>query len=278
MNNRDNRKIEAIIKKNPFTSAPKIAAELKESLDKSVSADTVRRAIKKAGYNARTARKKPFVNKINRKKRIDFANEYKNKTNEFWDKVIFSDESKYNIFGSDGRHLVWRKNLEELNPKNTRKTVKHGGGGVMVWGCMSAAGVGNLMIIDEIMNKTVYLNILKNNLNQSAEKLKIRNDYYFQQDNDPKHTAADVKMWIAYNTPHMLITPPQSPDMNPIEHLWDHLEKRLRCHHISNKNQLKDLLLSEWLQISSEYTKKLVYSMPNRLNEVIRLKGYPTKY
>ena len=87
---------------------------------------------KKAGYNARTARKKPFVNKINRKKRIDFANEYKNKTNEFWDKVIFSDESKYNIFGSDGRHLVWRKNLEELNPKNTRKTVKHGGGGVMV--------------------------------------------------------------------------------------------------------------------------------------------------
>ena len=247
-------------------------------MDRSVSADTVRRAIKKAGYNARTARKKPFVNKINRKKRIDFANEYKNKTNEFWDKVIFSDESKYNIFGSDGRHLVWRKNLEELNPKNTRKTVKHGGGGVMVWGCMSAAGVGNLMIIDEIMNKTVYLNILKNNLNQSAEKLKIRNDYYFQQDNDPKHTAADVKMWIAYNTPHMLITPPQSPDMNPIEHLWDHLEKRLRCHHISNKNQLKDLLLSEWLQISSEYTKKLVYSMPNRLNEVIRLKGYPTKY
>ena len=78
-------------------------------MDKSVSADTVRRAIKKAGYNARTARKMPFLNKINRKKRIDFANEYKNKTNEFWDKVIFSDESKYNIFGSDGRHLVWRK-------------------------------------------------------------------------------------------------------------------------------------------------------------------------
>ena len=81
---------------------------------------------------------------------------------------------------------------------------------------------------------------------------------------------------IAIITIAMLITPPQSPDMNPIEHLWDQLEKR--CHHISNKNQLKDLLLSEWLQISSEYTKKLVYSMPNRLNEVIRLKGYPSKY
>lgn len=188
------------------------------------------------------------------------------------------DESKYNIFGSDGRALVWRKKNEELNPKNTRKTVKHGGGGVMVWGCMSAAGVGNLAFIEEIMNKTVYLNILKNNLNQSAEKLDIRRDYYFQQDNDPKHTAADVKMWLAYNTPHMLNTPPQSPDMNPIENLWDHLEKRLRNHTISNKNQLKTLLMTEWQQISPDYTKKLVYSMPSRLNEVLRLKGYPTKY
>lgn len=250
---------------------------MKESLRKDVSSDTVRRCINRAGFNARTARKKPHVSETNRKKRMDFATEYKNKTNEFWEKVIFSDESKYNIFGSDGRALVWRKKGEELNPKNTRKTVKHGGGGVMVWGCMSAGGVGNLVFIEETMNKTVYMNILRENLNQSAEKLNIRHNYYFQQDNDPKHTAADVKMWIAYNTPHMLKTPPQSPDLNPIEHLWDHLEKRIRNHTISNKAQLKEILLTEWGKISEDYTKKLVYSMPTRLNEVLRLKGYPTK-
>lgn len=210
LNNREERKIEAIIKKDPFTSAPKTATELKESFGKNVSADTVRRCIKKAGYNARTARKKPHVSETNRKKRTDFATEYKNKTNEFWEKVIFSDESKFNIFGSDGRVLVWRKKCEELNPKNTRKTVKHGGGGVMVWGCMPAAGVGNLVFIEEIMNKTVYMNILKENLNQSADKLNIRGDYYFQQDNDSKHPAADVKMWIAYNTPHTYAKNPSS--------------------------------------------------------------------
>lgn len=77
------------------------------------------------------------------------------------------------------------KKGEELNPKNTRKTVMHRGGGVIVWGCMSATGVGNLLFIGEIMNKTVYMNILKQNLNQSAEKLNIRDNYYFQQDNDP---------------------------------------------------------------------------------------------
>lgn len=101
-----NEKLNVFLKKDPFTSSPKIAADLKESFGKAISTDTVRRYIKKYGFNARTARKKPLVNKTNRKKRVDFANDYKNKTNEFWDKVIFSDESKFNIFWSDGRSLV----------------------------------------------------------------------------------------------------------------------------------------------------------------------------
>lgn len=88
--------------------------------------------------------------------------------------------------------VIWYAEKIEKNGL-INNSMKHGRGGVMVWGCMSAAGVGNLVIIEEIMNKTVYLNILKNNLNQSAEKFKIRNDYYFQQDNDPKHTDLDAK-------------------------------------------------------------------------------------
>ncbi|GFV27729.1 transposable element Tc1 transposase [Trichonephila clavipes] len=61
----------------------------------------------------------------------------------FWKKVIFSDESKFNIFGSDGRRTVWRKPNTALDPKNLRPTVKHGGVSVMVWGCMASNGVGN---------------------------------------------------------------------------------------------------------------------------------------
>lgn len=141
---------------------------------------------------------------------------------------------------------------------------------------MSSSGVGNLTIIDGIMNKEVYLNILKQNLQQSAEKLGIVDTYHFQQDNDPKHTATNVKLWIAYNTPHMLVTPPQN--LNPIEHLWDVLEKRLRKHNITSKTHLKELPVSEWQLIGSDVTRKLVNSMPNRLKEVIRLKGFPTKY
>lgn len=183
---------------------------------------------------------------------------------------------KFNIYKFDGRVLVWRKvGTEQIH---IQSTVKHGGGSVMVWGCMAAGGVGELVFIDGVMKKEQYLEILRNNLKKSAENLNLSGRYYFQQDNDPKHTAEIVKHWILYNTPHTLKTPPQSPDLNPIEHLWDVLDKRIRKHHINSQNQLKSVLLDEWTTITEETTQKLVHSRPNRLKAVIKQKGYQTKY
>lgn len=81
--------------------------------------------------------------------------------------------------GSDGKSFVWRKLNNELDPKNLRGTVKHGGGHIMVWGYMSSAGIGNLVSIEEAMDKTVYLNLLKNYLLQSTKKICIRNKFNF---------------------------------------------------------------------------------------------------
>ena len=101
--------------------------------------------------------------------------------------------------------------------------VKHGRGSFLVWGCMSAAGVGNLVFIDGNMDLHVYLNILKNNLEESAHKLRLTESFIIQQDNDPKHTAKHVKEWLIFKIANQLHTPPQSPDLNPIKHLWDKL-------------------------------------------------------
>ena len=75
---------------------------------------------------------------------MTFVKTYIDKENSFWDKVIFSDESKFNIFGSDGQNYMWRKPNTELAIRHLHQTVKHGGGSVMVCGCMTASGKGNI--------------------------------------------------------------------------------------------------------------------------------------
>ncbi|GFV63279.1 hypothetical protein TNCV_1520981 [Trichonephila clavipes] len=87
-----------------------------------------------AGYHGRVAHKKPRISAVYRQKRLDFANEHVNKPPQFWEKVLFSDESKFFIFGIKGRKLVWRKQGTTLEKGNLVRTIKHGGGGVMVWG------------------------------------------------------------------------------------------------------------------------------------------------
>ncbi|GFY31304.1 transposable element Tcb2 transposase [Trichonephila clavipes] len=156
---------------------------------------------------------------------LSFAKERISKPESFWNTVIFSDESKFNPYRSDGQYKVWRQVGKELDPKNTIKMVKYGGGSVLFWGCMSAGGVGELVFIDGIMDKMVYLEILKNNLQKSAVNVGLGSNLIFQQDNDPKHTAKIVKLYLLYHCNKKLYTPPQSPDLNVIENLWSQLEK-----------------------------------------------------
>ncbi|GBN98448.1 Transposable element Tc1 transposase [Araneus ventricosus] len=164
----------------------------------------------------------------------------------FWESVIFVDESKFNIFGSDERITVWRKPHKELNPKNLLPTVKRGGGGKMVWGCFAASDMGTLVFIENNMDQYKYINILKENLKIPTQTLGIQNTFKLYQDNDPKHTALNVRLWLLYNCRKVIKTPLYSPDLNPIENVWHELEKRTRKHDISSKEQLKSVLIEEW--------------------------------
>lgn len=274
----DKRAIIQRVKKNPRESAVKIAGELTTTTGKRVSASTVRRALYESGLHGRVPRKKPFISKKNQLKRLEFVKKYENKDNDFWKSCLFSDESKFEIFGQKRAQKIWRGKNMAYTEQNVVKTVKHGGGSVMVWGCMAASGVGNLTFIDSTMNSKDYLNILKKNLQPSTEKLCLGSSWIFQQDNDPKHTAKIVKEWLLNRTPKQLDHPPQSPDLNPIEHLWEHLDRQIRKKDVTTKESLKLALKEEWDNIPSEVTKKLVESMPQRIAAVKKAKGKQTKY
>ncbi len=230
------------------------------------------------GLFGRVARKKPYINKVNRVKRLKYAKEMLEKPFDFWDTVVWSDESKFNLFGSDGKIMVWRSRDEEFDPKCTVPTVKHGGGSVMVWGCFTKKGVGKLCILDRTMDRFYNRQILEGNLLPSIQQLGLGTNFTFMHDNDPKHTSALVKDWLRNNGVQVLQWPSSSPDLNPIEHLWDVLEDRLKKHYPTNKTELALRLVEEWNKIEMSVLAKLVGSVPSRLNECIKMKGYLTRY
>lgn len=146
----------------------------------------------------------------------------------------------------------------------------------MVWGSMSWNGVGQLEFIDGIMNKELPIKILDENLRQSVRKLRMGRRFIFQQDGDPKHTAKIVTKWFNENKVKVLDWVGQSPDLNPIEHLWSHLKRRIAARKPSNLKDLKTIIVDEWNQIGPEVTQKLVESMPRRIQAVIEAKGGST--
>ena len=157
-------------------------------------------------------------------------------------------------------------------------TVKHGGDNIMVWGCMAASGVGKLAFIDQRMDQYLYKSILQDNLSSSAEIVGLKENFIFQHDNDPKHTAHLVVEYLKVSGFKMLEWVAQSPDLNPIEHLWAHVEKKLKDRRISKKADLKTLISSFWSEIGSDITRNLVNSMRRRCLAVIQSNGGPTRY
>ncbi len=165
-------------------SAASIAAEVEVVGRQPVSAQTIRRTLHQIGLHGCHPRGKPFLKMMHKKARKQFAEYKQTKDMDYWNYVLWSDETKINLFGSDGVKHVWRQSVEEYKDKCVLPTVKHGGGSVMVWGCMSAAGT---VFIEGTMNANMYSDILKQSIIPSLRRLGHR--AVFQHDNDPKHTS-----------------------------------------------------------------------------------------
>ena len=262
---------------DPSKPATEITAEINKELDYNLSVSTVKRRLKAAGLNARRPSRKPFISAKNRKARLEFAKSHLHWTHKEWQKILWSDESKYNLFSSDGIKFIRRPENKRNHIKYQVPTIKHGGGNVMVWGCFSRDGVGPLVRINDKMDAKLYLSIISTHMLPHA-KSKMPRGWSFQQDNDPKHRSLLVKEFIKAKKIRDIEWPSQSPDLNPIEHLWEVLDRAVRQDSYKNKDEFFEKLREHWAQIPITALIKLVDSMPARCAAVIAAKGYPTKY
>ncbi|DAZ95367.1 TPA: hypothetical protein N0F65_002161 [Lagenidium giganteum] len=115
------------------TSSAKLSQMLRGHHQIVVSTEAVRQILHRAGLNGRAARKKPFISRVNKKKRLTYAMELKDWTLSQWKNVLFTGESKFNVGTSDGHVYVWRRVGEELNSQCLVPTFKTGVKGIMVW-------------------------------------------------------------------------------------------------------------------------------------------------
>ena len=100
----------------------------------------------------------------------------------------------------------------------------------------------------------------------------------FQHDNAPWHTAKAVIEWANKNNLKILDWPGNSPDMNPIENIWDYIQRKIDDCHFKTKDDLYDKDKEEWKSLPKSYIENLIDSMPRRIDTVIKAKGGSTRY
>ena len=153
----------------------------------------------------------------------------------------------------------------------------------MLWGCMSAKGVGYSCRINGCMDSALYCEILGGEFEflQTIEYYGFEaEDIVFQQDNDTKHTSTSAKKWFVDNGIEVLQWPPQSPDLNLIEHLWHYLKMNLNSYETepSSIHELWTRVEMEWNEISVDKCMELIDSMVDRVSAVLKAKSGYTKY
>ena len=181
IDDRMQQRIVRMVDKKPRTTPKQIQAAL-QTQGTTVSARTIRRLLNEMGCYGRRPRRSPLLTQRHKKARLEFAKTFLGKPKSFWENVLWTDETKVELFGK----AVYRKRNEAFKEKNTVPTVKHGGGGPMFLGCFAASGTQCLDCVHGIMKSEDYQRILGRNVGPSVRKLGLRQrSWVFQQDNDP---------------------------------------------------------------------------------------------
>jgi len=246
--------------------------------------------LREANVKKWLAKSRPELKPKRVAKRLQWAIPHKNWTAEEFEKVIWSDECSVGKSKDSRQQWVFRKPGEKWLADCIWPKEKDKGISLMVWGCFWGKRKGPLVPITQNINKTRYIRLLRRYLFPVIDQMFSfgMQDILFQQGNASVHKAYNVMDWLERNSIEVVEHPRYSPDLNPIEHAWVQLKKRLHQQDPrvgdtprrkeAVKRRLAEVLPLVWETIPEEFFQKLWKSMPDRVAAVLEANRSYTRY
>lgn len=245
-----------------------------------ISARTVRRRLNESGLASRRPKIAPLLTRRHRVARLQFARQHANWTLARWKKVLFTDETRVSLQGPDGRQRVWRRPCERYAQQCIVPRVPFGGGSRMFWGGISfEARTEVVSIPPPHLNARRYVeDVIEQHVEPFA--LRIGRDFVLMHDNARPHSADIVTAHLRHVGIRAIEWPAKSPDLNPIEHIWDMIKKKVRARDDVPQTlaELEAVVQEEWENIPEDVIKHFIRGMPRRIEAVLRARGGNTRY
>ncbi|GFV10599.1 transposable element Tcb2 transposase [Trichonephila clavipes] len=215
-----------------------------------------------------------------RRDRREWVTEHVNSRRNEWSNVLFSDESRFSVHPDNRRIFIWRDRGSRNNPAFVHESVRFGGGGVLVYDGISIDRRTDLYIIrDGPLTARRYRDeILRPSVVPYAAA--IGDDFILMDDNCRPPRANLVEDFLFEEEIVRMEWPSCSPDMNPIEHVWDALGRRVAVRQPSPQTlqEQERAFLEEWDRIPQLVINNLIDSMPQRCSTLLAVRGNHTPY
>ncbi|GFX05986.1 transposable element Tcb2 transposase [Trichonephila clavipes] len=185
------------------------------------------------------------------------------------------DESRFSLSSDSHRILLWRERGSRNHPSNIIERDRYGGRGVLVWGGIMLGSRTDLQIFDAgSVNGTLYCNeILLPYVRLFRGAMGLQ--FLFMDDNAPCHGTVAAEELLESEDVERMDWPARSPDLNPIEHVWDFLGRRLAARTLPpvTIRELRLALQDEWAAMPQQLIGTLILNMGRRCETCLAVRG-----
>ncbi|GFV64689.1 transposable element Tcb2 transposase [Trichonephila clavipes] len=271
----DDRYIVLQARRNRRQTAGEIARHTTQATGRPISRFTVARRLHGGGLFARRPVRCVPLTPAHRRRRSLWCREHRNWRDNEWGRVLFTDESRFSLSSDSHRILIWRERGSRNHPSNIIERDRYGGRGVLVWGGIMLGSRTDLHIFDAgSVNGTRYCNeILLPYVRLFRGAMGLQ--FLFMDDNAPCHRTVVAEQLLESEDIERMDWPARSPDLNPIEHVWDFLGRRLAARTLPpvTIRELRLALQDEWAAMPQQLIDTLILSMGRRCETCLAVRG-----